>query len=368
MPYSRQLPIIVATIAVVAVSSTGCIFSPGGGGTSDPSDTGSADDSGPVDAEQEADDTSGERDGADSSESDGGEGDTADIGADCEASPEAEGCPCEYAGMAEGICADQTYDSNGDCPEPENYFEEEGEDLGCGDEIDNDCDGVADENCPCTYDAGEGEGVCEDLWTNDQGECPRPEDYVENEDRATPSEYCDKKDNDCDGTVDELDCGTECSSEPESEGCPCQYDGKSSGVCVGSKYDEDENCIEPSTYVNDEEEAVQNGGDEYCDGKDNDCDGANDEGCPCEFATPEGDSRGLCQEARYNDDGMCVPPDDYQPSGETSCGDDYDNDCDGKTDCNDPDCDGNSCGSGGKSCCYSADNSKCCSLSCSVCL
>ena len=54
-----------------------------------------------------------------------------------------------------------------------------------------------------------------------------------------PPLLCDGTDNDCSGTAD--------------EGCPCDYDDNSDGVCSnGTISDEDESCLAPAEYVADE--------------------------------------------------------------------------------------------------------------------
>jgi hypothetical protein len=111
---------------------------------------------------------------------------------------------------------------------------------------------------------------------------------------------------------------------------------------------------------------------EICDGIDNDCNGAIDDGAPC----PAGSAcqAGKCTEMvcdnGEDDDGngmsdcgdpacagqRCAPNGKICGTGgcicplgeahEESCGDGLDNDCDGKVDCDDTDCDGRACGPG----------------------
>lgn len=60
-----------------------------------------------------------------------------------------------------------------------------------------------------------------------------------------------------------------------------------------------------------------------CNGQDDDQDGAIDEGCPCPY---KGTNAGVCGMARRDCNGECSPPDDYEEE-EFSC-DGLDNDCD----------------------------------------
>jgi hypothetical protein len=191
------------------------------------------------------------------------------------------------------------------------------------DGLDNDCDGTIDEGFnvgdPCTVGTGEcteyGVTVCK---TDGSGtECS-----------VTPgsptTEICDGVDNDCDGTIDEgFDVGDPCTAglgvckEYGVKVCKTDGTGTECGATPGS----------PTTEV--------------CDGLDNDCDGTIDEGFdvgdPCTVGV------GACQRWGTR---VCDPFDQFQtvcnvnagtPSSEV-CDDGIDNDCDGYTDAEDPDC------------------------------
>lgn len=111
-----------------------------------------------------------------------------------------EGCPCDYTGVAAGVCEGATRDEAGECVEPETY--EEIETL-C-DDLDNDCDGVADEGCTCNY-LDITEGVCAAQIRTNEGECGKPDTHEDDE------TLCDGLDNDCDGDIDE-GCASSCDS------------------------------------------------------------------------------------------------------------------------------------------------------------
>ena len=186
------------------------------------------------------------------------------------------------------------------------------------DGLDNDCDGVVDDG----FDVGEsctvGIGECEATGTK---VCTA--DHSGTECDATPGvpadEICiDKKDNDCDGSVDEgCSCNTgdttSCGTTDVGE---CAYGTQTCvaglwGICAGA--------IGPTA--------------EICDGLDNDCDGSADEGLGTTTC-----GVGECQVSVDNCvDGklqQCVPG----TPGTEICGDNLDNDCDGRTDegCGEP--------------------------------
>ena len=138
----------------------------------------------------------------------------------------------------------------------------------CGDGVDDDCDGLVDEGCPCeagTFVAcGVDVGACEagvqvclpgGTLSDDCGGVVGP-----------GPEVCNGQDDDCDASVD--------------EGCPCTQGGShacapGAGVCaeeglqmcVGGHWGA---CQGAAVFA-----------DESCDGQDDDCDGLVDEGCDC---------------------------------------------------------------------------------------
>lgn len=230
----------------------------------------------------------------------------------------------------------------------------------CGDSIDNDCDGITDDNCVCSpgsttlcYDgpAGtDGVGICQagtrtcDATGTGYGACVG---------EVTPiTEICgDGLDNDCDGAVEDgCVCSpfsiSACYTGPTgTEGVGICQAGSQTCNAIGSAYGP---CVGDITPV------VETCGDNL----DNDCDGLSDDGCVCTpftvaacYTGPAGTAGvGICQAGvqTCNASGSgyeaCVG--DITPVFET-CGDSLDNDCDGAID------EGCVCAPGSTAACYS---------------
>ena len=218
----------------------------------------------------------------------------------------------------------------------------------CGDFIDNDCDGVIDEDFPVGTPCQSGLGECasEGVWVcsldrlemSCQAELKLPTEEIPG----------DGKDNDCDGEVDELLEKPSCSGTKErcGDGVDNDCDGLTDegfeelGLsCARELY----SCIAFGEWI-----CPKTGGEQLvCDAAlpqpeiercgdeiDNDCDGAIDEGFgvgfPCEVGMGACVRMGerVCAE---NGKGSVCNVSPGQPGPEL-CGDGVDNDCDGATD------------------------------------
>ena len=238
-------------------------------------------------------------------------------------------CECNVGGNSVGVCAEGTLEGD-KCRPPETY---ESTETSCGDGLDNDCDGDVDrddEACTCTPGDEEscysGPPETKGVAACAAGNRTCGEDGVwgECEGETTPAEE------DCSTEADE-DCGAD-----GNAGCGCNYMGEDQGVCAEATLGGDGSCTEPAGFIGLETSEAETGS--HCgDGLDNNCDGTVDEGCPCNY---DGESDGVCGSATISpESGECAEPEAYHPDDdgddEARC-DTLDNDCDGEVD---EDCD-----------------------------
>ena len=258
---------------------------------------------------------------------------------------------------------------------------------------DDDCDGTVDEDDAVDASLwyadidGDGYGDGGDSATS----CSAPTDYVADDTDCDDSsasinpdadEYCDGHDDDCDGDVDEesavdavtwyldgdgdgygLDSSTrdECSQPSGYAAYGGDCDDADTAYNPGATEDDctdpaDYNCDGATAYIDadgdgwaaceecdDYDSNINPGADEYCDGHDDDCDGAIDEDDALDagvwYADVDGDGygdaaatatactagSGFGADATDCDDGDAT----VSPGGVEVCGDGVDNDCDG---------------------------------------
>ncbi len=192
----------------------------------------------------------------------------------------------------------------------------------CTDNADNDCDSLIDCRDPDCYGPdADGDGVRADLCELD---CDDTNATV----YPGAAEICnDGVDNDCDARID-------CGDYADCTGDPACCDGDGTCESFESKCTCAADCGTPPSS--------ENG---VCaDGLDNDCDGVADcddfeccqsqPSCQLPFGCGDGSCHSVIGETQCTCQCDCGPP----GSVEGSCGNTRDDDCDGLTDCADPDC------------------------------
>lgn len=244
--------------------------------------------------------------------------------------PDCTGRPCDAAG-SQCTAGGQCICVSGGAPE-----------LNCGDNLDNDCDGAkdcADTDCKSTA------GSCGSfgMKCSAAGACV----CSGNGGAAQGSETTcnDGFDNDCDGKTNCAD--SDCQPVGNNLGRICDGSGNTCSVPVSG--------LSTCSICSGNGGTPQQGAETSCgDGKDNDCDGTGSIDCQ------DSSCLGLTCSATgmtCNSSLSCTCP---GGSVESACEDNFDNDCDGKVDCQDTDCQplapnpGASCGPNGRRCNSSA--------------
>jgi len=177
---------------------------------------------------------------------------------DCD---DADACTSDRCDEAMGGCVHDPLDADGDGHSPASCAGDDCDDADptrhagaaevCGDGIDQNCDGNADDGCctagPCVTPCGTA-GTLECRADGTPGAC------------LPPVETCDGRDEDCDGRVDETFSCALGASEACDPGCGSAGTRRCEAGCVWST------CGAPT---------------ESCNGVDDDCDGAADDGFAC---------------------------------------------------------------------------------------
>lgn len=195
-----------------------------------------------------------------------------------------DGVADEYLNLYDGD-GDGWTEAGGDCDDADPSTNPDSEEV-AGDGADNDCDDLTDETAEQEDDDGDG-------YSEEDGDCDDADDTF----APDAEELEDQLDNDCDGTVDEGtrlydddgdgftetygDCDDDnASAYPGGEDIP--YDGVDGDCGYDDDYDADGDGQASIDYegddCNDTDPSIYLGAAETCDGADQSCDGVADDG------------------------------------------------------------------------------------------
>ncbi|MCO4760412.1 MAG: hypothetical protein KC502_02835 [Myxococcales bacterium] len=238
---------------------------------------------------------------------------------------------CKRAGVCSGLAAPTCAEGKWDC-HYDDATDYEATEQSC-DGKDNDCNGKVDTDLSVAALPGGAKckdlGVCADgvsiVCKGGVAVC----DYAAVSDWEAVETTCDSKDNDCDGTQDNIQGSKLALKNSDTGDCNktgvCKASANVSRTCAGGKWACDYGAV---PYY----EAKES----LCDGRDNDCDGKADNNLPepatspCGSAGVCGEGKSVCSGGLWTCDWAALGKKGYE-AFEQVC-DGKDNDCDGKTD------------------------------------